>query len=58
MIELGYNDDDEVGDDGNYHYDFSEFYKYVNPLTYLIVKNNSLKRPDEKGFRRCNRPFS
>ena len=48
MIELGYNDDDEVGDDGNYHYDFSEFYKYVNPLTYLIVKNNSLKRPDEK----------
>ena len=38
----------EVGDDGFYHYDFSEFYKYVNPLTYLIIKNNSLKRPDEK----------
>jgi hypothetical protein len=48
MIELGYDDDDEVGDDGFYHYDFSEFYKYVNPLTYLIVKNNSLKKKQEK----------
>ena len=42
------DDDDANSDDGFYHYDFSEFYKYVNPLTYLIVKNNSLKRPNEK----------
>ena len=46
MIEP--DDDDADSVDGFYHYDFSEFYKYVNPLTYLIVKNNSLKRPDEK----------
>tara|TARA_Y100000816_G_scaffold291647_1_gene283674 strand:+ start:987 stop:2183 length:1197 start_codon:yes stop_codon:yes gene_type:complete len=35
-------------DDDEYYFDFSELYKYVNPLTYLIVKNNLLKRPDEK----------
>lgn len=46
MIEP--NDDDADSVDGFYHFDFSEFYKYVNPLTYLIVKNNSLKRPNEK----------
>tara|TARA_B100001057_G_C22830436_1_gene943189 strand:+ start:262 stop:1494 length:1233 start_codon:yes stop_codon:yes gene_type:complete len=46
MIEP--DDDDANSDDGEYHYDFSEFYKYVNPLTYLIVKNNSLKKPREK----------
>ena len=33
---------------GEFNVDFSEFYKFANPLTYLIVKNNSLKRPDEK----------
>jgi hypothetical protein len=42
------DDDDGNSDDGNFLYDFSGFYKYVNPLTYLIVKNNSLKKPDEK----------
>ena len=46
MIEI--DDDDANSDDGEYPYDFSEFYKYVNPLTYLIVKNNSLKKPREK----------
>ena len=46
IIEL--DDDDADSVNGFYHFDFSEFYKYVNPLTYLIVKNNSLKRPNEK----------
>ena len=41
-------DDDADSVDGQYYYDFSEFYKYVNPLTYLIVKNNSLKKTQEK----------
>tara|TARA_Y100000591_G_C21818431_1_gene692126 strand:+ start:402 stop:1646 length:1245 start_codon:yes stop_codon:yes gene_type:complete len=41
-------DDIDFEDDNEYHIDFSEIYKYVNPLTYLIVKNNLLKRPDEK----------
>ena len=41
-------DDDANSVDGQYYYDFSEFYKYVNPLTYLIVKNNSLKKTQEK----------
>ena len=49
LIEPDDDDDDDAdSDDGYFLYDFSGFYKYVNPLTYLIVKNNSLKKPDEK----------
>ena len=32
------DDDDADSVDGSYHFDFSEFYKYVNPLTVFNSK--------------------
>ena len=40
---------------GDYHFDL--IIQICKSFNYLIVKNNLLKRPDEKRFKRCNRPL-
>lgn len=49
-IDDGKHQDLYNEDSGDFHVEFSELYKFANPLTYLIVKNNSLKTSNEKKY--------